>query len=453
MNDVSEDEYEFPKENKPNNSVLIGNCKCKCVKTHMYIHSCDSSCCDSCVSSSNNISTNNEPLSLNAIYALRDNTFNNEYNELPFTLTTTILYKAPNESEYTLYPVFQLSKYKIVIFKFKSGQTVSTVTNAKQKKYHQIPTTHSSSTTFKDTQYQHINKYIVDYNHPILFLNLNLLSCCYSINQHSLSFELHVLSSPHVITFQFRVPYNNNTIYQQIITLLRYLITGSRGYRANIMGVAIRSNFYKQFYMSEVEFQYKAKTGDVLIFRGYDCYSKLQRCLTRSQYDHVGIVIKSNGVLFVYDATMVEGCKRKLWRDFVLYAWYLMYEKVVFRELCVVGVSKEKKEETEQIVNKKCEEFYLQTCGRDYYMHCSSIACDNNSIASSSVRNGRKETLIKSNKGFTCSALVSAAYYHMGILNVNVDSVLPGDYAQDESKLTFNKPFELGPEYVIDFTK
>ena len=449
MNDVSEDDYEFPAENKPNNSVLIGNCKC--AKTNLHILSCDSSCCDS-DSSANNTSTNNDSLSLDAIYAQRDTTFNNEYNELPFTLTTTILYKAPDESQYTLYPVFQLCKYKLAIFKFISGHTAAIVNNVNQKKYHQIPTTHSSSTTFKELQFQHINKYAVDYNRPVLFLNLNLLSCYYTTNRRALSFELHVLSSPRVISFQFRIPYNNNSIYQQIIILLRYLVTASRGFRANIMGITLRSNFYKQFYMSEVEFQYKAKTGDVLIFRGHDCYSKLQRCLTRSQYDHVGVVIKSNGVLFVYDATMAEGCKRKLWKDFVLYAWYLMYEKVVFRELCVVGVSKKKKEETEQIVNKKCEEFYLKTYGRDYYMHCSSIACDKSST-NANMRNGRKEELIKSNKGFTCSALVSAAYYHMGILNVNVDSILPGDYAQDESKLTFNKPFELGPEYVIDFTK
>jgi hypothetical protein len=55
--------------------------------------------------------------------------------------------------------------------------------------------------------------------------------------------------------------------------------------------------------MQEREFASKAKTGDLLIFRGLDCPANCQRCFTRAHYDHVALLIKKGEQLYVYEST------------------------------------------------------------------------------------------------------------------------------------------------------
>lgn len=55
--------------------------------------------------------------------------------------------------------------------------------------------------------------------------------------------------------------------------------------------------------MFENEFKNKAKTGDLLIFRGFECPAKCQRCFTSAHYDHIALLYRKNDILFVYEST------------------------------------------------------------------------------------------------------------------------------------------------------
>ena len=55
--------------------------------------------------------------------------------------------------------------------------------------------------------------------------------------------------------------------------------------------------------MFENDFRSKAKTGDLLIFRGFECPARCQRCFTGAHYDHIALLYKKHDVLFVYEST------------------------------------------------------------------------------------------------------------------------------------------------------
>ena len=57
-------------------------------------------------------------------------------------------------------------------------------------------------------------------------------------------------------------------------------------------------------------------------------------------------------------------------------------------------------------------------------------------------------------KGFFCSQLVAAAYLNMGILSYEkaTANYLPGKFAQTNA-LPFINGFNLGPEFITDFSK
>lgn len=44
--------------------------------------------------------------------------------------------------------------------------------------------------------------------------------------------------------------------------------------------------------LNELNFRIKAQTGDLILFKSTDLVSKLQRNLTKAEYDHVGIIIR-----------------------------------------------------------------------------------------------------------------------------------------------------------------
>jgi hypothetical protein len=46
----------------------------------------------------------------------------------------------------------------------------------------------------------------------------------------------------------------------------------------------------------------QAKTGDIILFKGFHPGAKCQRFFTRADLDHVGLLIKRNGYLEMYES-------------------------------------------------------------------------------------------------------------------------------------------------------
>ncbi len=57
------------------------------------------------------------------------------------------------------------------------------------------------------------------------------------------------------------------------------------------------------YFMYERQFTDRVKTGDLLIFRGFECPAKCQRCFTGSHYDHLALLVRRNDQVFVYEST------------------------------------------------------------------------------------------------------------------------------------------------------
>ena len=80
-------------------------------------------------------------------------------------------------------------------------------------------------------------------------------------------------------------------------------------------------------------------------------------------------------------------------------------------------------------------------------MKISSIVCGCKDIDYQNKNKWKKK------KGFICSSLVFGAYLDLGICEINkdIEQILPGDFSHDKY-LKFNKPFDLSPEIIIDFS-
>lgn len=58
--------------------------------------------------------------------------------------------------------------------------------------------------------------------------------------------------------------------------------------------------------MSSSQFIERSKSGDLLLFRGFEFPARCQRFFTTSQYDHVALLVKRFFDLEVYETTSVQ---------------------------------------------------------------------------------------------------------------------------------------------------
>ena len=96
--------------------------------------------------------------------------------------------------------------------------------------------------------------------------------------------------------------------------------------------------------MSEDKFLRESKTGDILLFRYSLIYyerltipdrtqtiaARLQRSVTRSDYDHVALLLKySDGDIVLLEATGLEGVGVCKWSTFKRNNWHTLYDKYI----------------------------------------------------------------------------------------------------------------------------
>ena len=58
--------------------------------------------------------------------------------------------------------------------------------------------------------------------------------------------------------------------------------------------------------MSSGQFTERSKSGDLLLFRGFEFPAKCQRYFTTSHYDHVALLVKRYYELEVYETTSAQ---------------------------------------------------------------------------------------------------------------------------------------------------
>ena len=380
------------------------------------------------VTTSNNKLVNTETyIHLKSLLKLRDRTFQEEYNRLDFTYSTTIDYKSSNS----------FKPYKLLL----SGRKLYIIKISKHNKKNSSLSQHS---TIKKSYYY--NSY--DLGYPEVSLNFDLVTAKLLIDKNKSIITIMILGNDK--KFDIRVK-DNKEVFNRLAFLLNQIIISSDGYASNLFCVSLRcKDFYKNNYISNSEFISKAKTGDLLIFRGLECPAPLQRFFTGDEYDHVALVKRKDGCVYIYEATTIQKCNLLSWNLFNLSLYNLIYDKIVYRRLLYDSTDKDKLRQIQNDLEKKSNEYIEETKKKDYALSVGAVICWGQ------PREFEQKNEWKKSKGFSCSSLLTGAYYKMGVLEITHDtrSILPSHYSQrDNTTLKMSPGFSFGPEEIIEFSK
>ena len=281
-----------------------------------------------------------------------------------------------------------------------------------------------------------------DSSFPLLCLNFNLLTCILLINKNKniKEFQIKILGTNK--TFSFIL--NEEKEFNKYIYLIRDMINNSEGFKKNKLGLSLRNNkFYKNIYITPLDFESTAKTGDILLFKSLDTFADLQRLYTCDNYDHVAIILKENNKIKIFESTSMGKCSPLSWIHFKMLFFNLVYDKIAYRELIIENKNEEK------IIEEKCKNFFKEIEGKKYYLSISKFLC------CQKPDKYEYEKKFEESKGFCCSALVAALYIKIGIAKLikSVHSIKPGDFEQRRNKIYFEKGYFLGAEKILEFSE
>lgn len=185
----------------------------------------------------------------------------------------------------------------------------------------------------------------------------------------------------------------------------------SIGKRLDLSAFSSHKRWWRYDRISERTFLAEAATGDILLFRSKSCRAKMQRVFSRSEYDHIALVLRySSGRLGILEATELEGVNIVLWEDFMRFRWHLMYSRIEFRHLVL---------DRSDLVLQDLELFIKDVKDKDFRISSAKLC-------------GNKKQEPGKEKHYFCSELVAAAYRRLNLLPNEVASskYWPGDFAK-----------------------
>ena len=394
--------------------------------------------------SSESLSTKNNKSIKEILLNRDDSLFIDEFSILPFSIETTVLFKQINSKKY-IESHLLLNKHLLLIL--QRNKTEDQNNNSFNSNYKLKQSFEQSNNKYKKIGFKFKDiKKIYDINHPILCLNFDLITARVTGDEKNNEISIQVLSNK-ILIFKLKTPNNNKKSFHSLLQNINLNILLSNGYILNLLTISLEKKFYLSYYISLKDFESKANTGDILLYRGRQIQSKIQRCYTKDKYDHIAIIHKKYHNLFIYEATSNYGCKERTWHEFICFEYYLFYQTIAFRKLIINDSNYENQCNIINNLNDKFDDFLSLTEGKDYKIKISSIICGCKDIDSQNKNNWKKKD------GFICSSLVFSAYLDLGICEINkdIEQILPGDFSHDKY-LKFNKPFDLSPEIIIDFS-
>ena len=382
--------------------------------------------------------------SLNKIFGYRDKTFTNEYPKL-FKLTYSTTCEVKTNILYHTGRLTLSGNILTVLAYDKSDYIKSKLPPEKVGKKNTPKNTLTTPTIGK------INQLF-----PLLYLDFNLITAKIIRNKTKKKFRIYVfgqdinngkiLNKNRIIKFRMLKSSQNN--FLEIINLISKSIILSKGNLSNLIGVSLRKYATEEYFITNSDFQREANTCDVLLFKGLEAHSKLQRKFTLADYDHVALLVKKNKTLFVYESQSKDGVKLRPWREFTTYYWNLLYEKMVFRKLLLDNLIITNKEQFYEELNKNIDDFIKDTQGKQYSLKEIQLCCHGK------MKEHQRDNKWSKQHGFFCSQLVAAAYHKCGLISddINAGHYLPGTFSR-YSSMKLEKGCSLSPEYIIDFTE
>ena len=176
---------------------------------------------------------------------------------------------------------------------------------------------------------------------PPLCLNFDLLSCHLILNKiNEREFTLLILGTSKKYSFIIE----DKNIKDKFFYILGNLIYNSYGVLSNKVNLVLSNkNFDSKTFITPIDFEYSAKTGDILLFKTKHILSNLQRCFTMDNYDHIALIQSNFGLISLFDASKVGSCKFHLWDTFKHYSNHVAFKRVTYRKLNIEERDYEKK--------------------------------------------------------------------------------------------------------------
>ena len=239
--------------------------------------------------------------------------------------------------------------------------------------------------------YPHSLEFFTDSSRTNLVGKLNFNLYSFTIEQMSKN-ELRF--SAYSLKKSLRFKFSEEVIVGWVLSI-NYCIARAKGGLFRISRDEHRAKFWKDTGISEEEFLSQADNGDLLLFISRNSGSTLQRCLTRTKYDHVGLILKfENQEIGFIEATRPYGVVFTYWDEFFQREFKKHYKSVSYRKLEVVRTKK---------MLEDLEEFTRNAKGKNYRL---------------GITRNRAKTLTPGDEDtFFCSELAASAYKIMGILD------------------------------------
>ena len=259
---------------------------------------------------------------------------------------------------------------------------------------------------------------------PAGILDLNILTIDPILKGNE--FTLVIKNSPR--NFKFRCKTEQDS--RDWVYCISIHIQNSSGSKI-VLPISKKKQFWRFDRISPFQFEEEVQTGDLLLFRGKSTLSKMQRAVTRGDYDHVALLIKyPSKKISLFEVTGVEGVAVLLWDDFIFYQWQSLYSRLTYKKLVW--------DRPEEAVTKLLE-FVNTVKGMDYRLSASKL------MSKKQDKDPRQK------KGFFCSELIATAYKIAGLIPDNKPSskYWPGDF--EDGKLEMIAPSYLESSKVIDF--
>ena len=423
----------------------------------------------------------NKP-SLKEILENKNICFNKEYLALNSLYTSINCYiKIFNKYLYgnliikDKYIIVQANK-KVIRMRDWSFSDIST-TNAKNNSSdNQLPTYFLNDTIDKIITGRNVaarkNKELPIY---LININLDLVTCKIVIHKEKQKFRLLLLGNKsnkyiqNIKILKFNLINVEKSKFYHICEIINKSILLSEGSKTNIFGVNLWKNYFTKSFINVFNFINIANTCDILLFKSDSSSSKLQRCITKGDFDHIILLVRTENNLKLYDCIENEGMRLRNFTELFPFR-YLNYKKIVYRKLniniedMVEYIHNNIIDKYENIDNYTIENMSPNEIKNKYYEIMNAKLAyfiKNNSNAKydfpyckylcKSKRTNNK--YITKRKSFFCSELIAAVYMFCRIMDDKYDpfDYLPSEFSE-KGKITFINGFHLGPEIIIDFS-
>ncbi|CAD8050282.1 unnamed protein product [Paramecium primaurelia] len=196
------------------------------------------------------------------------------------------------------------------------------------------------------------------------------------------------------------------------------------------------TKYYKKRLITNDQFRQMSQTGDILLFQTKSCSSKIQRLVTRSNYDHVAMILKyQSGSIYVLEATDQNGVGIFDWDSMTNQLWYELYSMVVYRQLQLIR-------NVDFLL--QIEKFVKENVGRQYQLSFTKLLQEKSTIITS--QNQQEDPT------YFCSQLIAKIYKQIGLLNQDksANQYWPGSFSNEKDDIQLTG-CSLSDEYLIGF--